>query len=160
MPRLVIRKGEGVGKDHALGGECVVGRQTGCTFVLEDTLASRRHFRVLQEGGAWWVEDLGSTNGTIVNGRKLSGRHRLSDGDVLSAGNTELLFVQKDLLGAAGAPAPARAAVPPVVPDSGSSPGATTMTPPPASKPAPGPAAAPPPTKRFDAPIPRKRRER
>jgi pSer/pThr/pTyr-binding forkhead associated (FHA) protein len=186
MPRLVIRKGEGVGKDHALGGECVVGRHPTCTFPLDDVLASRRHFRVLQKEGAWWAEDLGSTNGTLVNGRKIT-QHRLADGDVLSAGNTEMVFVQKDLL-ATGAPAAARppekvGALPPVAvklppvvaaesrPTLATRPAAPSPVPapprapaaPPASQPS-GPAATKPPPapspapKKFEAPVPRKKR--
>jgi pSer/pThr/pTyr-binding forkhead associated (FHA) protein len=105
MPRLVIRQGEGTGRDHALGaGECVVGREPGVHFLLDDTLCSRRHFRVVQEGGLYFVEDLGSTNGTLLNGRKAK-RERLSDGDRIRAGGTEMEFVQKDLFGGV---APAR----------------------------------------------------
>jgi hypothetical protein len=107
MPRLLIRKGEGEGKDHALSGVCIVGRHASANFVLGDQLVSRNHFRVLSEGGAWYVEDLGSTNGTIVNGRR-SKKTQLADGDVIVAGTTELQFVQKDLLGGA----PVRPAVP------------------------------------------------
>lgn len=114
MPRLVIRKGEGEGKDHALSGPVIVGRHASANFVLGDQLVSRNHFRVVNEGGAWFVEDLGSTNGTIVNGRRQK-RAQLSDGDVIVAGTTELQFVQKDLLG--GAPVrPAVAPVPAAVP--------------------------------------------
>jgi hypothetical protein len=117
MPRLLIRKGEGAGKDHALSGTCIVGRHASANFVLGDQLVSRNHFRVVAEAGAWFVEDLGSTNGTIVNGRRQQ-RAQLTDGDVIVAGTTELQFVQKDLLG--GAPRAAVPAVPvaavPVVP--------------------------------------------
>lgn len=107
MPRLVIKHGKGVGRDHALGGgACVVGRdQQSAQFVLEDHLVSRQHFQVLQEAGAWFVEDLGSTNGTLVNGRKTQ-RVRLRDGDLIQVGGTRIAFVQKDLLGASGLPAP------------------------------------------------------
>ena len=53
MPRLVIKQGPGVGRDHALGGgECVVGRDASVTFVLDDHLASRRHFKIVAESGA------------------------------------------------------------------------------------------------------------
>ncbi len=111
MPRLVIKQGPGVGRDHALGGgECVVGRDASATFVLEDNLASRRHFRVVSEAGIWYLEDLGSTNGTTVNGRRAQ-RQRLADGDAIRAGNTRLTFVQKDMLGGGGA-APQAAAKP------------------------------------------------
>ena len=107
MPRLVIKQGPGVGRDHALGaGECVVGRDASVTFVLEDNLASRRHFRVVAEAGSWYLEDLGSTNGTLVNGQRAQ-RQKLQDGDTIRAGNTRLTFVQKDMLGGTGAPAKA-----------------------------------------------------
>jgi pSer/pThr/pTyr-binding forkhead associated (FHA) protein len=117
MPRLVIRQGEGTGRDHVLGaGECVVGREPGVHFLLDDTLCSRRHFRVVQDGGLYFVEDLGSTNGTLLNGRRAK-RERLGDGDRIRAGGTELEFVQKDLFGGVAsarlpdpvaAPAPSR----------------------------------------------------
>lgn len=99
MPRLLIHKGDRAGLDQALGGACVVGRHPTADFVLDDPLVSRRHLRLHQVGGRWEVRDLGSTNGTALNGRLI--RHAfLSDGDVIRAGDTELVFVQKDLLGA------------------------------------------------------------
>ncbi|MHC5010096.1 MAG: FHA domain-containing protein [Planctomycetota bacterium] len=113
MPRLVLQKGVGAGRDHALGGDCVVGRQPGVTFPIDDKLASRHHFRVFQDAGRWVVEDLHSTNGTRVNGVRIE-RHALADGDVISAGTTELLFVQKDLLGGKG-PATPGVVAPPVL---------------------------------------------
>ncbi len=113
MPRLVIKKGPGVGRDHALGAsECVVGRDPAATFTIDDSLASRRHFRVVAEGGIWYVEDLGSTNGTLVNGSRAQ-RSRLSDGDTIRAGKTRLTFVQKDLFGGSGSAAAAQPAAKP-----------------------------------------------
>jgi pSer/pThr/pTyr-binding forkhead associated (FHA) protein len=155
MPRLLIRKGEGAGKDHALGAECVVGRQPGCTFVIDDLLASRKHFRVLSEKGGWFVEDMGSTNGTLLNGRKIVGKQPLSDGDVLSAGNTEMVFVQKDLLAAASPGVAKPAAAPAPAPGATASTAIAPAAKPPSPAAAPAPAAAP---KKFDAPVPRKRR--
>jgi pSer/pThr/pTyr-binding forkhead associated (FHA) protein len=144
MPRLVIRKGEGVGRDHPLAEACEVGRNPVCQFVLADLLVSRRHYRVFPEGGAWWVEDLGSRNGTLVNGQRAMEKRRLADGDRIAAGGTEVEFVQKDLLGAPAAPVPAvPAVVPPAVPAA-------------PAKPAPTPEAGKP----FAAPVPRRRRER
>jgi pSer/pThr/pTyr-binding forkhead associated (FHA) protein len=97
MPRLVIRTGEATGLDQALGGECVVGRHPTVDFVLDDHLLSRRHFRLVQHGGRWEVEDLGSTNVTHVTGRRVR-RAPLRDGDRIRAGSTEFEFRQKDLL--------------------------------------------------------------
>lgn len=114
MPRLVIQKGQGIGRDQVLGTQAVVvGRDPGVDFPLEDHLASRRHFRVVAEGGAWWVEDLGSTNGTLVNARRTE-RAQLMDGDVIQAGETQVAFVQKDLLGGGGARGARAVRTPPV----------------------------------------------
>ena len=110
MPRLVIKQGDGVGRDQALGaGECVVGRDPSADFVIEERGASRRHFRVYQDGGQYFVEDLGSTNGTRINGRRAK-RWKLSDGDVIQVGAVEMTFVQKDMFGAA--PGPSKPATP------------------------------------------------
>ena len=96
MPRLVIKQGDGVGRDHTLGaGDCVVGRDPSADFVLEERGASRRHFRVYQDAGQYFVEDLGSTNGTRVNGRRAK-RWKLTDGDRIQVGKVEMTFVQKD----------------------------------------------------------------
>lgn len=98
MPRLVIREGPGVGRDLSLGvGTCVLGRDPGADFVLDDELASRRHAQIVGRAGAWVLEDLGSTNGTLVNGRRTT-RVALADGDSIQIGGTLLRFVQKGLL--------------------------------------------------------------
>lgn len=142
MPRLVIKQGEGVGRDKVLsGGGCIVGRDAATDFPLGDNLSSRQHFKVFQEQGVYWIEDLGSTNGTIVNGRRVA-RAQLKDGDLIVAGTTHLLFVQKDLLGGGGTAArQAPVARPPA-------------TPPPAQPPAAPTRAA------KSAPTPRRRRRR
>ena len=66
-------------------GRVVVGRSRECDIRVDDGNVSRRHFELVQEGPtAWVVADLGSTNGTEVNGRRVSGRKRLDDGDRIS----------------------------------------------------------------------------
>ena len=71
----------------------VVGRSRECDVRVEDGNVSRRHFELVQEDPAEWVVvDLGSTNGTEVNGRRVSGRQRLDDGDRITIGSTELVF--------------------------------------------------------------------
>ncbi|HEX6725070.1 MAG TPA: DUF3662 and FHA domain-containing protein [Gaiella sp.] len=74
-------------------GKVVVGRSRECDVRVDDGNVSRRHFELVQEGPTTWaVADLGSTNGTEVNGRRVSGRMRLDDGDRITIGGTELVF--------------------------------------------------------------------
>jgi hypothetical protein len=74
-------------------GRVVVGRSRECDVRVEDGNVSRRHFELVQEGPtAWAVADLGSTNGTEINGRTVSGRKRVEDGDRITIGGTELVF--------------------------------------------------------------------
>lgn len=69
----------------------VIGRLEGCDLVLDDVGASRRHTEVRREGDEWYAIDLGSTNGTLVNGRSIR-RQRLAPKDVLLIGNTQIEF--------------------------------------------------------------------
>jgi hypothetical protein len=70
----------------------VIGRESQCEIVIDDPLASRRHAQVLRNpDGQFMVEDLGSKNGILVNGKKLA-RAALRDGDVVRIGRTEILF--------------------------------------------------------------------
>ncbi len=68
----------------------LLGRNPECTLVLDDDYASGRHARVYNEGRYWYVEDLGSTNGTLVDGSTISGPERLHDGSQLRIGTTVL----------------------------------------------------------------------
>ena len=58
----------------------------------DDDFASARHARVETQRDGVWILDLGSTNGTWVNGERMDGRHRLREGDVVRIGQTELRF--------------------------------------------------------------------
>ena len=88
---LVIREGAGAGSEHPLGGELTVGRDPGgAGLVIEDRGVSRRHARFLADGGALTVEDLGSSNGTFVNGQRISAPVELSSGDEVQLGDTVL----------------------------------------------------------------------
>jgi pSer/pThr/pTyr-binding forkhead associated (FHA) protein len=68
-----------------------VGRSRECEVMLEDLNVSRRHFQVRRSGNAYVLEDLKSKNGTHVNGAPVQ-HWNLSDGDLISAGDTKLLF--------------------------------------------------------------------
>lgn len=68
----------------------LLGRNPEATLVLEDDYASGRHARVYAEGRDWYVEDLGSTNGTLVNGSAIDRPEKLQDGTQLRIGTTVL----------------------------------------------------------------------
>jgi Protein of unknown function (DUF3662)/FHA domain len=69
----------------------VLGRSRECDIRIPDANVSRRHAEVRQEGATHWVVDLGSTNGTEVNGRRVE-RTKLSDGDRITIGSTDVVF--------------------------------------------------------------------
>ncbi len=69
----------------------VLGRSRECDIQIEDANVSRRHAELRQEGTAFWIVDLDSTNGVEVNGRKVK-RARLDPGDTFTVGSTEVTF--------------------------------------------------------------------
>lgn len=72
-------------------GRHTIGRLPDCDLHLDDSTVSREHAAVVRRGDRWWVLDLGSTNGTRVNGRT-AGEHALADGDVIELGDVEVSF--------------------------------------------------------------------
>jgi hypothetical protein len=85
---------DGPGTRHQLTtGRNVIGRGTEADIRLPDTGVSRKHVDVVLDGGTATVEDLGSTNGTLVNGRRVS-RLALADGDVIRIGHSVLVYRQ------------------------------------------------------------------
>ncbi|MEP6909758.1 MAG: DUF3662 and FHA domain-containing protein [Actinomycetota bacterium] len=68
-----------------------IGRSKDCDIRLADPNASRRHAELRQEGGAYWIVDLGSTNGLTVNGRRQK-RAKLENDDRITIGSTDLVF--------------------------------------------------------------------
>jgi hypothetical protein len=85
---------DGPGTRHELStGRNIIGRGTEADIRLPDTGVSRKHVDVVLEGGTATAEDLGSTNGTLVNGRRIS-RQPLSDGDVIRIGHSVLVYRQ------------------------------------------------------------------
>jgi pSer/pThr/pTyr-binding forkhead associated (FHA) protein len=69
----------------------VIGRMSSNDVVLADSNVSRRHAELRRDLEGWLLVDLGSTNGTLVNG-KLAREHRLRNGDKLTFGTSELVF--------------------------------------------------------------------
>jgi pSer/pThr/pTyr-binding forkhead associated (FHA) protein len=88
-PRLVVvEPKERKGRTYDLRDEQTLGRAAGCQITLDDTYVSQLHARVFTKDGAWYVEDLGSTNGTYLNTKRVSGALALKRGDRLKIGAT------------------------------------------------------------------------
>jgi pSer/pThr/pTyr-binding forkhead associated (FHA) protein len=82
------------GREHVLDSRAVtIGRGSQNDIALDgDDFASARHARIEPRRDGVWVEDAGSTNGTFVNGTRVSKPRRLSPGDVIRVGSTDLRF--------------------------------------------------------------------
>jgi hypothetical protein len=78
-------------KQEVTSPRLVLGRSRGCDVYVADLNVSRRHAELRQEGATYWIVDLGSTNGTVVNGKRVE-RERLRDGDRITLGSTEIVF--------------------------------------------------------------------
>jgi hypothetical protein len=86
---LILPSGERV----TLGANPItIGRLPECTISISDTNVSRNHAEVRAGTNAFILVDLGSTNGTMVNGTKVNGEYRLADGDIISFGSTHVRF--------------------------------------------------------------------
>ena len=71
-----------------LSASMTVGRAPECELRIDDTYASQQHARLFAKNGSWFVEDLGSTNGTFVNDQKLAAPAMLQPGDKVRVGQT------------------------------------------------------------------------
>jgi pSer/pThr/pTyr-binding forkhead associated (FHA) protein len=88
--RLVVtHPAERAGWSYPLDGEVTVGRAPGCGISLpDDTFVSQVHARVFARDGGWWVEDLGSTNGTYLNDGPVTSAMAVRTGDRVQFGQT------------------------------------------------------------------------
>lgn len=81
-PVLIMREGELSGQQWTIGvDEFVIGRGGECDLVLPERQVSRHHIKILREDGRFILQDLGSKNGTHLNGMRVAGRVPLQDGD-------------------------------------------------------------------------------
>ena len=85
-PRRPVSAHPDRGQRHIVQAGFTVGRQG--TLVLSDEFASGHHARFTTAHGLWYVEDLGSTNGTWLNGRRIHAPQRLKKGDKIKIGHT------------------------------------------------------------------------
>lgn len=86
----VVAPAELKGRTYEVGEEATIGRAAGCQVTIDDSYASQLHARVFQRDGQIYVEDIGSTNGTYLNRKKVTGPMVLQRGDQLQIGNTIL----------------------------------------------------------------------
>jgi hypothetical protein len=91
---LVAQRGGGLdaGERFDLFGGLSIGRSPEADVRIEDRFASQLHARVYSRDGTYYLEDLGSTNGTFLNGEMVNGEARLSDLDEVRIGDTEFRF--------------------------------------------------------------------
>ena len=89
--RMVITEGPLAGSTVPLTPtSIVIGRAPSSTLVLDDSYASARHARIFPKDGTWWLEDLGSTNGTLLDGNRVHGTVELPVGVPVRIGQTTL----------------------------------------------------------------------
>jgi predicted component of type VI protein secretion system len=91
-PRFALRfisgKYQGGEFPVRLNREIIIGRSSDLDMVLVEDMVSRRHAKISSSENEVFIQDLGSTNGTFVNGEKIAGRARLSEGDRILLGTS------------------------------------------------------------------------
>lgn len=93
-PFLLLTEREGRRRrvDWDASGELLIGRAPECSLCLQDEFVSNLHAKLYQVEGRFYIEDLGSTNGTYVNGRRINYPTELRGGDNVKVGNTLMVF--------------------------------------------------------------------
>jgi len=93
--QLIMRQGPTPGATFTLEGDQInIGRESSNEIAINDAEISRRHARMTFQGGKYVLEDLGSTNGTFVNGQRLAGPRVLKAGEVVSFGEQIVLVFE------------------------------------------------------------------
>lgn len=96
--QLVISEGKEAGREFDFDQASVlIGRTAECDVILYEAGVSRKHARISVEGPSFFIEDLGSSNGTAVNGERIAGKQSLKDGDSISLGPVAFSFKPVDL---------------------------------------------------------------
>ena len=95
--RFVMRSGPTVGRTFPLEeGEISIGREPSNMISINDAEVSRKHARLLWREEGFLLEDFGSTNGSFVNGQRLSGSTMLRAGDLIALGENVVLLYEAD----------------------------------------------------------------
>lgn len=140
--RLVVRRGPQPNQAFEVSKDVTtLGRDISNDIVLNDRETSRHHLRLMRAGDTLTIEDLGSTNGTFVNGKRVSGVTPLQNGDMIGLGETVTLALETVNAGAEvppSAPSNLGDMLPPAIPSP-----PETPVPEPQASPAPSPAYTP-----------------
>jgi predicted component of type VI protein secretion system len=148
--RLVLRAGPTTGKAFPLEKEeMFIGREANNDVVINDPEVSRRHARLFVQGGNMILEDLGSTNGTSVNGQRLTGPYVLRAGEIITLGEKITLLFESAAVDDNATMAASRISSQPKYPPQAPQPPQVYQTPA-----AQQPVYAPPPAPRYQAPPP------
>jgi len=83
------RAGRAEGTTFPFVSDAVLGRHPDCAISLADDFISGHHARLTWEAGAWWLVDLGTLNGTSINGERIARPTQLRDGDVVRLGRVQ-----------------------------------------------------------------------
>jgi pSer/pThr/pTyr-binding forkhead associated (FHA) protein len=103
--RLIVRRGPQPNQTYDLNKDIItLGRDITNDIVINDPEVSRHHMRLTRGAGGYTLEDLGSTNGTFVNGQRLTGAKPLNNGDMIGLGETVTLGYEMIRERPAGAP--------------------------------------------------------
>jgi len=78
------------GTSFPLDHYTTIGRHDDNAIAIDDGFVSGSHAEIIYDGGGWWVQDLGSTNGTFVNSQPVRSRMQLSNGDIVQFGRVRL----------------------------------------------------------------------
>jgi FHA domain len=89
-PRQVLVSDAQGSRSMPLGDAVTIGRAASCDLVVVDNYVSNVHARIFARDGGWWLEDLGSTNGTFVNERKVAAPVAVGPGDTVRVGKATL----------------------------------------------------------------------
>ncbi len=79
-------------KRYMIYGEAIIGRNKSCDISIRENFISARHVRIWYEDGEWFLEDLGSRNGTTINGQRIAHRVMLDPQDEISVGGIRFVF--------------------------------------------------------------------
>ena len=80
---------------YIIDEELTLGRHSENDIFIKDPFVSKKHFIIVEDEDEYYLEDLGSANGTYVNKEKIEDVVKLSNGDIIKVGNIEFLFVDR-----------------------------------------------------------------